>query len=328
MSLDNLKRRLNYYGDSIQHRFESDKVRALRQALKLSYQAETIALNDGREFLALINPDKLKIDTDDKVLSIPFNDICLNKPRIGKTTEGFEEVGIKAGDTFQWKETDTQWIVFERRLQELAYFKAEIRRCRHTITINDQEQHIYIKQPAVQSMIWTTKQDRFSWNDMNYKLQLYITKDENTSNQFHRFTQIRIDGDVWETVSCDEISAEGLIIVYLREYFNNTLKDEIDAETAEKLANAKTDKDKDSPKIAGEDKVYPYDIKHYHILNMVADGTWTLDKPKSARFLKMNESEAVVEFITGKSDEVTLTYTRAEMTEEDSVILKIKVQSI
>jgi hypothetical protein len=51
----------------------------------------------------LINPDKNKPDYDNKILSIPYKDICLNAPRIGKTTQGEEEVGIKPGDVFVWK---------------------------------------------------------------------------------------------------------------------------------------------------------------------------------------------------------------------------------
>ena len=62
------------------------KVRTLKKALLYSYQAETAILSDGREFRCLINPDKNKPDYDNKIISIPFQDICLNKKQIGKKT--------------------------------------------------------------------------------------------------------------------------------------------------------------------------------------------------------------------------------------------------
>jgi len=45
-------------------------------------------LEDNREFRCLINPDKLTNDLDNKIISIPFKDICLNADRVGATTEG------------------------------------------------------------------------------------------------------------------------------------------------------------------------------------------------------------------------------------------------
>lgn len=66
----------------------NDKLRSLKKALLYSYQAATAILSDGREFRCLINPDKNKPAYDNKMLSIPFKDICLNAARAGKTTEG------------------------------------------------------------------------------------------------------------------------------------------------------------------------------------------------------------------------------------------------
>ena len=62
----------------------------MKKALLYSYQAATATLADGREFRCLINPDKTKPAYDNKIISIPYKDVCLNKPRVGKTTEGEE----------------------------------------------------------------------------------------------------------------------------------------------------------------------------------------------------------------------------------------------
>ena len=67
-----------------------------------------------REFRCLINPNKNKPEYDNKILSIPFYDICLNKDRVGTTTQGQEEIGIKGGDVFTWKETNTKWLLVKQ----------------------------------------------------------------------------------------------------------------------------------------------------------------------------------------------------------------------
>lgn len=89
MSLDNLNKRLSYMGGANQqNRMFEDKLRTLKRAILYSYQAATAVLKDGREFRCLINPDKNKPDYDNKILSIPYKDICLNVSRVGKRTEG------------------------------------------------------------------------------------------------------------------------------------------------------------------------------------------------------------------------------------------------
>ena len=95
MSIDNLRTRLNYYGVNAEDRLIKDKRRSLNKALLYSYQGITISLLDRddptkftRDFRALLNPNKDNLTYDDKILSIPYDDIQLNKERVGKTLEG------------------------------------------------------------------------------------------------------------------------------------------------------------------------------------------------------------------------------------------------
>lgn len=105
-SLDNLKTRLKFNGGGSQEqRMDLDKLRSLKKALLYSYQAQTAILKDNREFKCLINHDKLKEDYDDKIISIPYEDICLNATKGDKK---IQEIGMKVGDIFTWKETNTQ----------------------------------------------------------------------------------------------------------------------------------------------------------------------------------------------------------------------------
>lgn len=103
MSLELLNQRLKYHGGNQEQRFINDKLRGLKKALLYSYQAATAILSDGKEFRCLINSDKNKPAYDNKILSIPYKDICLNLPKVGKTSEGIVDINIKSGDVFIWK---------------------------------------------------------------------------------------------------------------------------------------------------------------------------------------------------------------------------------
>ena len=193
--LDNLKSRLNYQGGIAEGRFQKDKLNTLKKALLYSYQAETAILADGREFRCLINQNKLSSDYDNKIISIPYKDICLNKPKVGKTSEGEEEIGLKPGDVFEWKETKTKWIVYLEYLEEDAYFRGQIRKCEAEVEIDDVKYPVYIRGPVETTIQWNQKSN-ITWNNLNYSLIIYITKNEQTLDYFHRFTKVKIDGDM------------------------------------------------------------------------------------------------------------------------------------
>jgi hypothetical protein len=93
-------------GFSQQDRMIRDKRRSLDKALLSSYQSAWVkkqhydfeALMDGvREadpVRALINPNKLKQDYDDKIISIGF------------------EHEFQPGDIFEWCNTGTYWLIY------------------------------------------------------------------------------------------------------------------------------------------------------------------------------------------------------------------------
>ena len=70
---------------------------------------------------ALINPDKNKFDYDDKIVSVHY------------------ESGYNSGDVFEWMGTDTYWLIYLQDIDELAYFRGEIRKCSYTIAWQDED---------------------------------------------------------------------------------------------------------------------------------------------------------------------------------------------
>ena len=324
--LEDLKIRLQYNGGYKQEsRMQLDKLRTLKKALIYSYQAATAILEDGREFRCLINPDKNKLDYDDKIISIPYKDICLNKEKSAeKTSQGEEEIGMKVGDVFTWKETNTDWLVYLERLEEDAYFRAEIRKCNNEIEINDKKYKVYTHGPDVESILWHTRRGFGSWSDLNYDLTMWVTKNEDTEAFFHRFNKIEIKGNPWEICAADFDSTPGLIEVQLKETFRNTIADEKKAEEeALKPINPEPGEEEQTlPHIIGDAIVYPYDTKTYTIVNLNG-GTWKLSNNK-AKITTQIDSEVTIVITTSKSGSIDLIYSK----DENDIIYNITIKSL
>ena len=242
MSLELLNKRLKYYGGNQQQRFINDKERTLKKALLYSYQAATAVLSNNQEFRCLINPDKNKPAYDNKILSIPYKDICLNAPRMGKTSEGIVNINIKTGDVFTWKQTDTHWLVYLQILEEDAYFRSEIRRCDQQIKIGDKSYWVYIRGP------------------------------------FERFKTVKVldprynTEKTWQVVGVDPYYGDGIIQIFLDEFFENSIAE---AAIAEKNNNTEEENpvDETAPYISGPLEVSQYSKAYYEIHN-AENGNW------------------------------------------------------
>lgn len=324
--LEKLNLRLGYQGGNQEGRLIKDKQKSLNKALLYSYQAETAILADGREFRCLINPDKLKNDYDDKIISIPFKDICLNAKKMGKTSEGLQDIGMKVGDVFQWKETETYWLVYLQRLEENAYFRAEIRKCRYDVEIDNKKYKVYLCGPAETAIIWHTKKNMkgsgVTWNDLNYDLTMFITKDDTTEGFFHRFTKVKVSGKQYEVQAVDSISTDGIIEVALKEDFTNSIKDEI--EQQDKDNNVKNeDANEYNATIKGPQIVYPYDEIQYNIENSYG-GQWEVSNNK-AYIISQTDLCVNIMIKTGRSGQFDLIYKKEN---EEDIVLHITINSL
>ena len=304
--MDNLNIRLEYAGGKkADDRMALDKLRTLKKALLYSYQAETAVLEDGREFRCVINPDQLKNDYDNKILSIPFYDICLNTEKLDIPTSLAEEpINIKVGDVFYWKETNTYWLVYLQNLEESAYFRAEIRKCSEIISINGKDYRAYIRGPVETTIRWNQKSN-ITWNDLNYSKIAYIKEDEESS-KLKRFDIIKINNKNFQVqVVNKDTASDGILIIYLSEYYNNEIED---------IVRQEEEKNKEEVvyEIQGETIVYPYDIKTYTINSI--GGSWSTSNSK-IKIVKQDESSITIEVITGRQGESELIYTQPNGTE-------------
>lgn len=295
-ALDNMRRRLNYNGGTPQQsRMIEDKLRSLKKALLYSYQAGTMVIDNPDEdnelrqleFRCLMNPDKRTFETDKMMLSVPFEDICLNAPRMGRISDGMISVPVKCGSTFIWKETATRWLVTLQYIEEYAYFRADVRKC-FPFPLELNNKSYYFASIGENQLIteWNRK-NREEWNKLNYTRELYLERNEETYDYFKRFKIIKlpnIKGELesWEVQAVAPNSTDDILIVHVKEYFENQFEDiyeENQAEQKEKneLEENLVCKAYDSIKVA---------------TNYVQDASWEVINVSPE--LKINIDDAIV----------------------------------
>ena len=296
-SFNNLRKRIEYRGGARQvDRMIEDKARSLNKALFASYQSATAVLQDGREFRCLINPNKISMEADDKMLSMLYEDICLNKEKAeGATTQqGKEPTGIECGSVIEWKENGTHWIVYSQYLQEIAYFRGLMRQCANEpIEIDGQQFWFYLKGPSETGIEWQ-KTKNFIFNELNYNIEIYISNNSVTNQFFQRFKKCKVLGQQYEVQAVDRLSTKGILTVYLKEDYSNDWAPEQNEEILTK------------PYITGSSQVYPYDIIEYEIHNAI-NGTWTIEG-NSAKIIDIKDNLVTVEVTSGRRGEFRLVY--------------------
>lgn len=313
-------KRLTYYGEHAHDRLEDDKLRSLHKALLYSYQSAIIDLHD-LQFRCLINPDKNKPDYDNKIISIPFNEPCM-------TTHQNEDTNIKPGDVFTWlrkyddREQDSHWLVFLQYLEETAYFRAEIRRCDQQAIIDDIPYWVYIRGPVETQVIWNQKAST-EWNDLNYSLVMYVTKDEHTIKFFKRFQKIKIREEItgidrtWQVVANNQYYGDGIIEVFLDEEHENPIQEAREKELAEQI--------KPEPpisRIEGPDEVMVLDTVVFSNGGLT-DGRWSIRYNGHRTKLDVTGDKLTLNINFGKSGIFTLYYDSrdyGEMTKNVKII--------
>ncbi len=203
---NSLRNRISYLGGNSTGRINKTKLWSFHLALKNDYNSRWIKLPNKESTRCLINNDNLKLDYDKKIISVDFDS------------------KLESGDVFQTLDDKTYWMILLPDLAETAYLKAQIIRCRYELTVNGQNYWIYFQGPTETDIRWFQKRS-INLNEMNLSGKIYIKKDANTEDFFHRFVKIKIDGLPWEVETIDKISTPGIIEVVLREDYVNQDKE-------------------------------------------------------------------------------------------------------
>ena len=290
--LDMMRKRLEHRGGVAQSdRMVSDKLSSLKRSLGLSYQTATAVLADGREFKCLINPNKIDWEIDDKMLSIPYENICL-------TSNESEPTNMKVGSTLEWKETKTHWLVYAQYLQETAYFRGLMRQCEsEPLEINGTKCWYFLRRKGDKELLWQ-KTSHFIFNDVNDKVEIYISNNSITNEFFQRFKKLKIKGNSYSVEAVDRLTSDDLLIIYLKEEYENKWEDTSTEDDVLPEGSLGV--------FEGPTEVYPYDIVAYS-LRGTGGGMWHISN-NNARIVEQNHTRVTIEITTGKSGNVDLIY--------------------
>ncbi len=272
-------------GHKQQERMIKDKRRSLDRAVWYSYQAAEIA-RVGEEteapIRALINPNKVTQDYDDKIISVGF------------------EHELKCGDVFTWLGTNSHWLIYLQDLTELAYFRGDIRRCSYEIAWEDESGshrvHAALKGPK-ESRIQTSSSHGISMDFPNYSLSILMPKNEATLKYFTRYNKFYLQGHetCWRIEAVDQFSTPGVLEISAIEYYAN--KDEDDIQNGvvggliveqENPNSAETESAIIGETFIKVKRQYTYTFKG----RAIAD--WTVDKKYPVKLIKSAQDPRVV----------------------------------
>lgn len=216
-----------------QDRMIKDKRKTLDKATLYSYQSAWIrrqiydfepvmeGVREADPVRALINPNKVKADYDEKILSVGL------------------EHGFRVGDVFEWCNTKTYWLVYLQDMTELAYFRGDIRRCSYEIAWKDendvyQRTYVALRGP-VETKIEYIQKNNISTDKPNYSLNILMPKTTANLKKFKRYSRFYLQGLVegedntcWRVEAVNTMSTPGIIEINAVEYYANEHEDDLE----------------------------------------------------------------------------------------------------
>lgn len=274
IGLDNQARRLNHEGGNFQQkRMIADKRRTLQRAIQYSYQGADVqkqVVNDTADVVrALINPNKLKQDYDDKIISI------------------FYDYDYNPGDVFEWIGTNTYWLIYLQDLTELAYFRGDIRKCSNEIAWEDEDglhkTYAAIRGP-VETKIGYIQKHGVSVDNPNYSLNILMPKTDSAVKYFKRYSKFYLQGDkdyniCWRVEAVDWLSMPGILEINASEYYRNEEEDDVENGLVGTLVTEPINPNSEAVEdvIVGETFIKPGRQYEYKYRGNV-QGEWTVGK--------------------------------------------------
>ena len=278
------KRLTAHGGFPQQDRMIRDKRRSLDKAVLYSYQGALIrkhyydfdptmdGVKEAPPVRALINPDKLKDDYDEKVVSVGF------------------EHSFQVGDVFEWCNTKSYWLIYLQDMTELAYFRGSIRRCRYEIEWQNEDGETRRTYAAIRGPVETKidyiQKHGISVDNPNFSLHLLMPKNPATLKQFKRYSKFYLQGTVegeektcWRVEATDSFSLPGILELNAVEYYANETTDDIENGIVDAFVVKPIDPNpevSDAYEIFGDTFIKPKKEYQYYI-NNTQQGNWYID---------------------------------------------------
>lgn len=305
-NLDLMRARLQYRGGSAQQdRMIQDKRKTLDKVILYSYQGARVQAEGTYDIVpALINPNRVKQDYDDKVISIGY------------------EYNFKPGTVFNWINTGTIWLIYLQDLTELAYFKGDVRKCNYKISWENGgktlSSYAAIRGP-VESNIDYVNKEGVVLDVPNHSLNILLPATEETLTYFKRYAKFFLKtvdtGDIsvcWRVEATDSISTPGILEINAIEYYSNKFEDDLKNGIAGGLIVEPTTPEPAASEIEGEVFIKPKRDYVYKYLGE-DEGSWIYDS-KLPLDVQINGKEITIKWTTTYNGQFTLGYGDKEKT--------------
>ena len=283
--IDNLKlmkNRLEYEGGTKQtERLLDGKEHGFKDALKYAHNSQTIFVK-GQDYKVLINQDKMNPNYEDKILAAPY------------------DYELKPGDIVRWKETNSYWIIYLQDIAELAYFRAQMRRCQNELITKTSLGPVAVRAAVDGSdvaKINSTIKSQMVIDSPNLTIQMFISNNEANAAIFKRYTKFELGDKTWEVQSVNSIDMEGILIIYAQENY------EIIDKTEKEENNDTT-----TGNIQGKLNIKPLEEVSYSVSDNSVTGSWTIEENKPVTIINNNDKEITIKWESMKSGEFTLAY--------------------
>lgn len=261
-----------------QDRMIRDKRKSLDKATLYSYQAAWVKLLDNdSEVRALINPNKLKQDYDDKIISIGF------------------EHNFHTGDVFEWCNTNSYWLIYLQDLTELAYFRGDIRRCSYEINWLDDGNELHKTYAALRGPVETKidyiQKHSISIDRPNFSINFMVPKNTDTLKFFKRYRKLYLkelmegqENTCWRIEAIDTYSTPNIIEVNAVEYYSNMSEDDLEDGLAGALIEKPVDPNvsEENYEIIGDTFISPKTIYEYKV--DLSNGEWQIDSKLPVKY--------------------------------------------
>ena len=318
VGVNNQRSLLEYNGGTAQQeRMILDKRRSLDRAVLYSYQGALVkdikAEEDDKPVKALINPNKNKVDYDDKIISVEY------------------EYGLTVGSVFEWLGTKTYWLIYLQDLTELAYFRGDIRRCSYEISWEDEDgshsTYAAVRGP-VETKINYIQKHLISVDEPNYSLHILMPRTEEALKYFRRYSKFYLKGEsegsptvCWRVEATDWISTPGILELTAVEYYSNTIEDDIANGIVGGLIAKTVNPNSDNVEnvIVGETFIkpkitYTYEYKGPTLISSQA--RWKMDKqyPVEVKVDETDKTKITIKWTSNYSGTMKLSYGPVEKT--------------
>ena len=313
-NLEMMRKRFEFQGGIAQEaRMIKDKYKTFLKSLYYSYQGCDVQLAqswdetkvDENLYRALINPNKLKQDYDDKILSIDY------------------KANFGPGDVILWKGTQSHWLIYLKEFTEDAYFRGDIRRCKYQIKFKGKDGQVNTTWAAVRGPVETAI-DSIQKNEVridrpNWSLNILMPLNDKTLEAFNRYDEFLFAGKCWRVEAVDSISMKNILEVNAQEYYIDKDTDDIVNEIKDGLLIEPIDPTPDT-QIIGETFIKPKIPEIF--TSPIEGGTWKVLENYPVCINKIDDKSVEVIWQKSISGQFTLQWIKDDIITEKVIVVE------